>query len=93
MKSSSFVVHTGTGQHKIAWNLIQESSEGNYGFSNAEKRTLNTNTHWTQKFYGEKIQAFSLPYGFRVTMELEFNIIQSLSGIEQRRSINNFCLN
>ena len=94
-KSSSFVVHTGTGWIKITWNLIQESSEDNYGFSNAEKRTLNTNTHWTQKFYGEKVQAFSFPYGFRVTTltELEFNVIQSLSGIEQRRSINNFCLN
>ena len=28
-----------------------------------------------------------------VTVELKFNIPQSFSGIEQRRSINNFCLN
>ena len=40
-----------------------------------------THTHWTLKFYGEKIQAF------------KFNIPQSYSGIEQRRSIYNFCLN
>ena len=26
--------------------------------------------------YGEIIKAFSLPYGFRVTVELELNILQ-----------------
>ena len=26
-------------------------------------------------------------------MELDFNILQSFGGIEQQRSINNFCLN
>ena len=41
------VVHTGTHQLKIIWNLIQENSEDNYEFSSAEKRVLNTNRHWT----------------------------------------------
>ena len=30
------VVHTGTRQLKIIWNLIQENSEDNYEFSSAE---------------------------------------------------------
>ena len=38
------VVHTGTGQLKIIWNLIQENSENNYVFSSAEKRDLTTHT-------------------------------------------------
>ena len=83
------MVHTGTRQLKIIWNLIQKNSEDNYEFSSAEKRVLNTHTHWTLQFYGEKMQAFSLPYGFRVLWELEHNILQSFSGIEQRRSVNN----
>ena len=65
------VVHTRTRQLKIIGNLIQESSEDNYEFSGAEKRVLNTDTHWTLYCYGEKMQAFSVPYGFRVTGELE----------------------
>ena len=36
------VVHTGTRRLKIIWNLIEENSEENYKFSNAEKRVLNT---------------------------------------------------
>ena len=83
------VVHTGTRQLKIIWNLIQENSEDNYEFSSAKKRVLNTHTNWTLQFYGEKMRAFSLPYGFRVLGELELNILQSFSGIEQRRSVNN----
>ena len=65
------VVHSGTRQPKIIGNLIQESSEDNYEFSSAEKRVLNTHTHWTLQSYGEKMRAFSVPYGFRVTGELE----------------------
>ena len=72
------VVHTGTRQLKIIWNLIQENSEDNYVFSSAEKHSLNTHTNICIKHYslicGEKIQAFSLPNGFRVTVELKFNI-------------------
>ena len=42
----------------------------------------------------ENLQALSFLYGSRVTaVQLELNIIQSVSGIEQRRNINNFCLN
>ena len=71
---SLVMVHNGTGRLKIIWNLIQENSEDNYEFLSAEKRALNTHTHthWTLYFYGEKIQAFSLLYGFKVTVELEF---------------------
>ena len=76
------VVHTGTRQLKIISNLIEENSEDNYEFSSAEKRVLNTHTHWTLQFYGEKIHAFSLPYGFIVTGELKVNILQSFNGIE-----------
>ena len=36
------VVHTGTHQLKIIWNLIQENSEDIYEFSGAEKRARNT---------------------------------------------------
>ena len=86
--------HTGTHQLKIICNLIQENSVDNYEFSSAEKRVLNKHRLWTSLFYGEKIfKAFSLPNGFRVTVELELNILQSFSGIEQRGNINNFCLN
>ena len=70
---SLVMVHNGTGRLKIIWNLIQENSEDNYEFLSAEKRALNTHTrtgHYI--FYGEKIQAFSLLYGFKVTVELEF---------------------
>ena len=65
------VVHTGTRQLKMIGKLIQESSENNCEFSSAEKRVLNTHTHWTLQSYGEKMRAFSVPYGFRVTGELE----------------------
>ena len=41
------VVHTGTRQLKIIWNLIQENSEDNYEFSSAEKHALNTHRYWT----------------------------------------------
>ena len=34
------MVHTGTRQLKIIWNLIQENSEDNYEFSSAEKHAL-----------------------------------------------------
>ena len=34
------LVHTGTRQLKIIWNLIQENSKDNYEFSSAEKRAL-----------------------------------------------------
>ena len=80
------VFHTGTRQLKIIWNFIQENSEDNNEFSSAEKRALNTHRHWPVQFYSEKIKAFSLPNGFRVTVELEFSILQSFSGIEQQRS-------
>ena len=36
------VVHTGTCQLEIIWNLIQENSEDNYEFLSSEKRVLNT---------------------------------------------------
>ena len=65
------VVHTGIRQLKMIGKLIQESSEDNCEFSGAEKRVLNTHTHWTLYCYGEKMQAFSVPYGFGVTGELE----------------------
>ena len=41
------VVHTGTHQRKIIWNLIQQNSEDNYEFLSAEKHVLNTNRQWT----------------------------------------------
>ena len=69
------VVHTETCQHKVIWNLIQQNSEDNYEFSSAEKRALNTNTHRTLQFYGRKIQGFSLPRGFRVTVELVMSLM------------------
>ena len=52
------MVHTGTCQLKIIWNLIQENSEDNYEFSaSAETYSAHTHTHWTLWFYGrEKIQ-------------------------------------
>ena len=31
---------------------------------------------------GEIMKAFSLPYGFRVTVELELNILQQFSGMD-----------
>ena len=62
---SLVVVHTGTCQLKIIWNLIQENSDDNFEFSSAEKRALNTHTHTGHySFTVKKIQAFSLPYGF-----------------------------
>ena len=83
------VVHTGTSQLKIIWNLIQENSENIYEFSSAEKRDLTIH-----RLDIEKMQAFSIPYRFRVTGELEFlYTIQSFSGIEQWRGVNNFCPN
>ena len=73
------VVHTETHQLKIIWNLIQENSE-------ALRRAFQTQTDIGQHSFthSEKIYAFSLPNGFRVTVELQLNILQSFSGIEQR---------
>ena len=53
------VVHTGTRQLKIIWNLIQENSEDNYEFSSAEKRALNTRTLWTIVLRSENPSVFA----------------------------------
>ena len=94
---SLVVVHTGACQLKIIWNLIQENSEDNFEFSSAEKRAFNTHTHTHThtrhySFTVKKSKRFRFLTDL-VTVELGFSILQSLSDIEQRKSINNFCLN
>ena len=41
------VVHTGTHQLKIIWNLIQENSETITNSPSIEKHGPNTHRHWT----------------------------------------------
>ena len=81
------VAHTGTRQLKIIWNIIQENPEDKCEFSSVDC-ALNTLRYWTVQFYGEKFQAFYL-----VTVELEFNTLQSFSGIEQQGVKNKLFLN
>ena len=80
------VVYAGTRQLGIFWNLIRENSEDN-NITNSQVLSFIVTK------YCDKIQVFSLPYGFTVKVDLEFNILQSFSCIEQGRSINNFYLN
>ena len=67
---------------------------------NRQLRSLKNGARWVlnmQKYAigqicGENLQVSSRLCGSRVTVHLELNIVQSLSGIRQRWSINNFCL-
>ena len=71
-------VHTGTRQLEIILNLNQTNSD-NYETSNAER--------WT--FYGENPLAFA---NLELQYHYELNILQLLSHIKHRRSINSVCL-
>ena len=67
---------------------------------NRQLRSLKTGARWVlnmQKYAigqicGENLQLSSGLCGSRVTVHLELNIVQSLGGIRERWSINNFCL-
>ena len=75
-------VHIGTRQLEIIWIWTKQSTTNNYETSNAER--------WT--FCGERIaKRFRLRI-LSYTVPYEFNILQLLSGIGQRRSKNNVCL-
>ena len=74
-----------------------------YGLAHAlsrQLRSLKNGARWVlnmQKYAigqicGENLQVSSRLCGSRVTVHLELNILQSLSGIRERRNINNFCL-
>ena len=64
------VVHTGTCQLEIIWNLIQENSEDNYEFWSAEKSTLNTHSVGLYSFTVRKSKHFH----FLADLELQWNL-------------------
>ena len=73
----------------MGWHVLNRQLRS---LKNGARSVLNMQKYAVGQICGENLQVSSRLCGSRVTVHLELNIVQSLSGIRQRWSINNFCL-